>query len=304
MSEFDLIHDLNLAPKAKAGKERAGDDHDHTATAVSLAVTHSRPDALGPRGAMHVQRAAGNAAMGALVQRQAEEESPVHKVVGKGGGSALDTGVRSQMESTMGYDFGGVRVHTGSDAAGAAKSVQAQAFTVGNDIVFNEGKYNPSSPEGQRTIAHELTHVVQQSQGEVPGQSNGAGLKVSDPGDWAERQAEATADAVMSSGPAGGDHAGHDHGGSGGGGASVQTLPLQRAEGAEEMEAQTLRDPSLQRAEAAPGELEEEEVQTLREPTLQRAEAPGAEEETEEVQALREPTAQREEAPEEEEMPA
>jgi hypothetical protein len=200
----------------------------------------------------------------------------------------------------MGHDFSDVKVHTGSEAASASKSVQAQAFTVGNEIVFNDGKYNPGSPDGDRTIAHELTHVVQQRQGDVDGESRGGGIKVSTPDDKYEQQAEATADAVMSGG-GGGDHAGHDH--SAGGvqreaedEATAQTLPIQReAEGGEEEaeEVQTLRDESIQR-EAEGGEEEAEEVQTLRDESIQR-EAEGGEEEAEEVQTLGDPTAQREE---------
>ena len=218
MSDYELLQDVNVGhrPKEAAKEEGAALDH----TSVAKAVERGRPDALGAKGAMHLQRAAGNAAMGSLVQRKADEESPVREIVGKGGGSSLDAGVRERMEASMGHDFGDVRVHTGSNAATAAKSVQAQAFTVGNELVFNEGKYNPSSAEGQRTIAHELTHVVQQRSGPVPGESREGGVKVSDPGDWAEQQAEATADRVMAGG--GGDHAGHDHGGGAAG--AVQTL--------------------------------------------------------------------------------
>ncbi|MBW3555970.1 MAG: DUF4157 domain-containing protein [Actinobacteria bacterium] len=291
MAEYDLVQDVNVGRKPKEVKEQASTGPDHTT--VSRAIEQGRPEAIGPQGALHLQRAAGNAAMGALVQRS-EEESPVHKVVGKGGGSSLDDGVRKKMESSLGYDFSGVRVHTGGDAAAAAKSVQAQAFTVGNDVVFNEGKYSPSSPEGQRTIAHELTHVVQQSQGEVPGESRGGGVKVSDPSDWAEQQAEATADSVMAGG-GGGDHAGHDHAGSGGG-ASVQALPLQRAGDEQEEEVQTLREANVQRA----GDEQEEEVQTLPEANVQRAEAGPDEREDEEVQTLPETNLQRQE---EEETP-
>jgi hypothetical protein len=268
MSEYDLVQDVNVGQRPKETKEPSSESHD--ATGVANAIAHGRPETLGPRGAMHVQRAAGNAAMGSLVQRQSEEESPVHQVI-KGGGSSLDSGVRSQMEGSLGYDFSGVRVHTGPDAAKAATSVQAQAFTVGNDVVFNEGKYDPSSDTGKRTIAHELTHVVQQSQGSVPGESRAGGIKVSDPGDWAEQQAEATADSVMSGDHHAGD--GHDHGGASAG--SVQTLPLQRA-AEEDALAQTLRDPSIQRA------AEEDELQTMQDPSIQRAAEEENEKETEE----------------------
>lgn len=286
MSDYELIQDVNVGVKPKETKEAGEQGADHTS--VAKAIEHGRPEALGSRGAMHLQRAAGNAAMGALVQRK-EEESPVHHVVGKGGGSSLDSSVRARMESSLGYDFSGVRVHTGPEASAAAKSVQAQAFTVGNEVVFNEGKYNPSSPEGQRTIAHELTHVVQQSKGDVPGESREGGVKVSDPGDWAEQQAEATADAVMAGNSV---HAGHDHAGAGAAAGSVQTIPLQR-EGGEEEEVQTLRDASIQREESEGGE-QEEEVQTMRDDSIQREESEGAAEEEEEVQALHDPSVQRE----------
>ncbi len=255
MAEYDFIQDINVGQKPKEAKESTSEGHDHGG--IAKAIEHRRPDTLGASAAMHLQRAAGNAAMGALVQRKPDEESPVHSLLGKGGGSSLDSGVREKMESSIGHDFSGVRVHTGPDAAAAAKSVQAQAFTVGNNVVFNEGKYNPSSQDGQRTIAHELTHVVQQSKGDVPGESRAGGLKVSDPGDWAEQQAEATADAVMSSDA--GDHAGHEHASAG----TVQTLPLQReAVGGEAAELQTLRDSTVQRDEDE-GEKEGKEYESV-----------------------------------------
>ena len=284
MADYDLLQDVNFGQKPKEAKETEGDAVDHGS--VAKAVEHGRPDALGKSGAMHLQRMAGNAAMGTLVQRKAsgEEEaagggSPVHDVIGKGGGSSLPEGVRSQMESSMGHDFSDVRVHTGSDAATASKSVQAQAFTVGNEIVFNEGKYNPGSADGDRTIAHELTHVVQQRQGDVDGESRGGGVKVSTPDDRFERQAEATADAVMSGG-GGGDHAGHDHGGGVQREAddemAAQTLPIQREaapeeEAAEDESAQALHDDSIQR-EAAPEEeaAEDESAQALHDDSIQR----------------------------------
>ncbi len=80
----------------------------------------------------------------------------------KGGGSALPDNTRTSMESATGADFSNVRVHTGSDAAAMSNSIQAQAFTHGNNIYFNEGKYNPNSTEGSHLLAHELTHTVQQ----------------------------------------------------------------------------------------------------------------------------------------------
>ena len=69
------------------------------------------------------------------------------------------------MESRFGHDFGRVRIHTGGAAAVAARSVSANAYTVGENIVFDNGKYAPDSASGRKLIAHELTHVVQQTRG-------------------------------------------------------------------------------------------------------------------------------------------
>jgi hypothetical protein len=85
----------------------------------------------------------------------------------QGGGTPLPDGVRGTMESHFNADFSSVRVHTSSNAALMSNTIQAQAFTHGSDIYFNEGKYNPGSSEGQHLIAHELTHTVQQGAASV-----------------------------------------------------------------------------------------------------------------------------------------
>ena len=78
------------------------------------------------------------------------------------GGQKLDDGVRGQMESGIGADFSNVNVHTDSNADALNRSLQARAFTHGNDVFFRSGEYNPGSSDGQKLLAHELTHVVQQ----------------------------------------------------------------------------------------------------------------------------------------------
>jgi hypothetical protein len=80
----------------------------------------------------------------------------------RGGGRPLDEGVRGKMEQGFGADFSGVRVHTGSQADNLNRSLNARAFTVGRDVFFGQGEYNPGSSGGQKLIAHELTHTVQQ----------------------------------------------------------------------------------------------------------------------------------------------
>ncbi|WP_231870029.1 eCIS core domain-containing protein [Grimontia celer] len=78
-------------------------------------------------------------------------------------GTPLAAPVRQDMESRFGYDFSGVRVHTDEQSANSASQLGARAFAVGSHIVFNRGEYKPESAAGQKTLAHELTHVLQQS---------------------------------------------------------------------------------------------------------------------------------------------
>ncbi|THU40584.1 DUF4157 domain-containing protein [Niastella caeni] len=66
--------------------------------------------------------------------------------------------------SRIGYDFSNVRIHTDKEAAESAKAINAKAYTIGNNIVFNEGQYNTESQEGKKLMAHELTHVIQQNE--------------------------------------------------------------------------------------------------------------------------------------------
>jgi hypothetical protein len=124
--------------------------------------------------------------------------SPVLDVVGRGGGEPLDKGTRAEMEAGLGHDFGGVRVHTGPAAAASAKAVQAHAYTVGDEIVFDSGRYAPSTSEGRHRLAHELTHVVQQRSGPVEGTDAGNGVAISNPSDRFEQAAEASARQVSS----------------------------------------------------------------------------------------------------------
>jgi len=110
-------------------------------------------------------------------------------------GQPLDGGLRAAMEQRFGHDFSAVRVHAGESAAESARAIDARAYTVGKQIVFGAGQYVPAQPSGQRLIAHELAHVIQQS--------HCSGLQpwstVSEPDDPAEREAHAAADAVMAS---------------------------------------------------------------------------------------------------------
>lgn len=81
----------------------------------------------------------------------------------RGGGQSLDPGLQESMGQAMGADFSGVKIHTDSQSDWLNQSIQARAFTTGQDVFFRQGEYNPGSRGGQELIAHELTHVVQQT---------------------------------------------------------------------------------------------------------------------------------------------
>lgn len=83
----------------------------------------------------------------------------------RGGGQPLGDNIRKPMEQAFGADFGGVKVHTDSRSDQLNQSIQARAFTTGQDVFFRQGEYNPGSRGGQELLAHELTHVVQQNGG-------------------------------------------------------------------------------------------------------------------------------------------
>jgi hypothetical protein len=78
-------------------------------------------------------------------------------------GWPLDAATRAFMESRFNHDFGHVRIHTGQPATESAGELQARAYTLGRDIVFGSGQYAPETSEGKKLLAHELTHVIQQS---------------------------------------------------------------------------------------------------------------------------------------------
>ena len=109
-----------------------------------------------------------------LVQRQAtgepQEEAKTlqAKELLRSPGQPLDLATRAFMQSRFGHDFSQVRVHTDADAARSAQALKAQAYTIGNEIVFDLGRFDPTGAGGRRLLAHELAHVIQQSAGYAP----------------------------------------------------------------------------------------------------------------------------------------
>jgi outer membrane protein OmpA-like peptidoglycan-associated protein len=137
-----------------------------------------------------------------MLQRAAVNAAPVNSVppivhdVLSSSGQPLDAGTKTFMEPRFGYDFSQVRVHTDARAAESARAVNALAYTVGRDVVFGNGEYEPGTSEGRRLLAHELTHVVQQQAiGTIS--SIQRKLEVGQPDDAYEQEAEAQAANVM-----------------------------------------------------------------------------------------------------------
>jgi hypothetical protein len=191
------MHDHDYDVESPAGHHvQARSDREEDGYAAGPAAQAGQWQAVSPSAMLGLQRSAGNAGVRGALHRD-EEESPVHGVI-RQSGEPLDPGVRRSMEAALGHDFGDVQVHHDSGAGESAKSVQAHAYTVGNHVVFGDGRYQPDTADGQRTLAHELTHVVQQRQGPVDGEPAAGGVRVSHPDDRFEREADRAADGVMS----------------------------------------------------------------------------------------------------------
>lgn len=207
------------------GAGRSGRPQARTAQPAERAALTGGPS---PTGMPALQRAVGNAVVARMVEEARHEHdagcghgapvqrSAVHDVLSTPG-RPLQPALRTEMEARLSESFHDVRVHTGPTAAASADSVGARAYTSGTHVVLGRGGAD------RHTLAHELTHVVQQRRGPVSGADNGAGLRISDPGDRFEREAEANARRVMA-GPVPMHTAGPEHSA-----AAVEETTVQRA---------------------------------------------------------------------------
>jgi len=135
----------------------------------------------------------------------------------RGGGAPLPDQTRQQMQQHLGPEVGQAKIHTGSESAKAAEQMGARAFTVGGDVHFGAGEFAPGTKEGDRLLAHELTHVaqaggagVQRKAEEGEGGAEAAGAEVSQPHEPAEKEADSVADHVAEQIHGGGDKAAGD----------------------------------------------------------------------------------------------
>jgi hypothetical protein len=126
-----------------------------------------------------------------------EAPAIVHEVL-RSPGQPLDAGTRAFVEPRFGHDFSQVRVHTDGRAAESARAVNSLAYTVGREVVFGTGQYAPATSTGQRLLAHELTHVVQQQGALVHSLTNS--LRIGSPNEASDREADTVANQLISHG--------------------------------------------------------------------------------------------------------
>ena len=205
---------MEARPSADFPRVRVHTDDAARASATALsarAYTSGSHVVIGDGGAgkntVALKRSIGNAAVFRMLEQARQQQgagcghqqtasapvqrSAVHDVLSSPG-QPLDVPLKEEMEARLGADFSRVRVHTDDAARASAAEVGARAYTSGNHVVIGGGG------AGKHILAHELTHVIQQRQVPVAGTDNGAGLSVSDPSDYLEREAEATARQVTS----------------------------------------------------------------------------------------------------------
>jgi outer membrane protein OmpA-like peptidoglycan-associated protein len=148
-----------LMPQAKLAVGEPGDAYEREADRVAEEVLTTTAHTAVSGASARIQRLAG--APSGQTSAMPDSVNEALSVPGR----QLEPALRQEMEGRFGHDFSRVRVHQGAAAEQSARDVGAHAYTVGQDIVFDAGRFAPGTQEGRRLIAHELTHVVQQSGG-------------------------------------------------------------------------------------------------------------------------------------------
>lgn len=152
-------HTCPRSVQAKLKIGQPGDKYEQEADRVVDKVMGSSANAATNDTPLHIQRYAKH-------DTECTDTAPISvDSVIAGYGRPLEPAMRKDIEHRFGHDFSEVRVYLGADANQSARGVNAQAYTVGKNIVFGAGKYSPSTIEGRKLIAHELAHVLQQENG-------------------------------------------------------------------------------------------------------------------------------------------
>lgn len=195
------------AKRAPQSKGPAGE----TLGPLSLQAALADPLSASAEQVLQLQRQYGNRAAQRLIQGALADKIQRDPAVGlegglldgdlqnkihsaQGGGQPLDKTVGARVGQALGADFSSVRVHADSQADTLNRSLSAKAFTLGSDVFFSQGAYDPGTHNGQKLLAHELTHVVQQGGGANKVQTK---LTVSPAGDQYEQEADRVAEQVL-----------------------------------------------------------------------------------------------------------
>lgn len=165
-----LVAGLPLFVQPKLAVSQPGDPYEQEADRVAeqvLCIPESKSNGVVPR------KCAAWIGGGSCSGGDNQSAGPIHRNLSEGAKAAVDRAasgkgeplqadLRDQFEAGLGADLSSVRLHTGSESSEAAQAVRAKAYTVGNDVHFGAGQYDPSSRNGQFLIAHEVAHTVQQ----------------------------------------------------------------------------------------------------------------------------------------------
>lgn len=169
-------------------------------TKASASAALGRSGVLGPPNSsgfvLQLQQQYGNRYVQQMVDsaRSESREKPAMPSVQstiehlRGNGQDLDATVQAEMEPVLGIDLSRVKIHTGNEAQLLNRALHASAFTTGRDIFFSDGAYSSATPSGRELLAHELTHVGQQS-----GETTQGSPVINEPGDACEQEADRVA---------------------------------------------------------------------------------------------------------------
>jgi hypothetical protein len=178
---------------------RVGDASCAGAHASAISRSKKIDTACAQRSLLKLQTRYGNQFVGRVIERASNGEASSSDMnaiersieASRGGGSGMDHSTRARMETAFGADFSGVRIHHDAHSDELSRSLSARAFATGQDVYFRQGEYNPGASGGRELLAHELTHVVQQTGGIQ------RKMSVSQPNDPHEVEADQMAHAVM-----------------------------------------------------------------------------------------------------------
>lgn len=189
-----------IARDAEEGPScRIGDASCTAAHASAISRSMKVDTGCAQRSLLRLQMRYGNQFVGRVIDRASNGEAPsgdmsaIERSIesSRGSGSGMDHSTRTRMETAFGADFSGVRIHHDAQSDELSRSLSARAFATGQDVYFRQGEYNPGASGGRELLAHELTHVVQQTGGIQ------RKMTVSQPNDPHEVEADHMAHAVM-----------------------------------------------------------------------------------------------------------